>query len=288
MSSPVKTLLSAVKGDKSPHSNIKYRNPHYLETVAKQKFGDDIFVLGATFYELIGFWNLVQRNALSISLPEEVGRTVVDIDSKCHDNTSQGCQEPDEFKLTSTTKAKATKTSSTSYQLKLTAGTENQIGGNLHFKVGGPAFFNCASGGLTAGGSRKVTGIQEETLGRSSNYTQSLSQTYTIEEGLKVPTSTKVRALIKTWAVTYEADTVVKLAIDAKATIPVRYRSKISRKYFGGIIVKEAKITAKELFKGEDNYNIVDDILTFTRNGKLSYLSEEVEIRKEETRSPSY
>ncbi len=31
-------------------------------------------------------------------------------------------------------------------------------------------------------------------------------------------------------------------------------------------------VTAQELFEGEDGFEVVDNILTFTRNGKLSYL----------------
>ena len=260
----------------------KYRNPLYLETAAKRKFGEDIFVLGATFNELQKFWDLVQQSALSIGPPYEVGRTVVDIDSKCHNNTSKSCTEPDDFKITSTTETEQQKTTSTSYQLQLSKEKRSQVGGNLHFKIGGPAFFNVASGGLTAGASKEFVNKESSTFSKGVTHSQKLSESYKIVEELKVPALTKVRAVITTWAVTYEADTEVKLAIDAKAIIPIRYRSKNSQKYLAGLVISEDTITAAELFEGEDNYDTTDDILTFTRKGKLSYLSEEVEITKEE------
>jgi len=270
------------KEKKSPYALVKYRNPDYLVAIAKRKFGKEIFVLGATFLDLINFWDLVQQSALSIGSPHEVGRAVIDIDSKCHNNTSRSWKEPDSFQITSAKEHQQNKTSSTSYQLQLTKQTESQIGGNLHFKIGGPAFFNQASSGLTAGGSKTITDTHSEAFSSSNTHSQSLSQTYEIVEDLRVPPMTAIRAFIKTWAVTYEADTKVKLSVDAKATIPVHYRGKWSRQLLGGVRVKRGVITAEELFKGEDDYEITDNILTFTRSGKLSYLSEEVEITKEE------
>ena len=268
---------------KSPYTRVKYRDPEYLIATTKQRFGDDIFVLGATFEDLIQFWNHVEQHAISIGHPYEVGRTVVDIDSKCHINTSSDSNdEPDAFKITSSTSQKQTKTSSTSYQLQLTRQSENQIGANLHFKIGGPAFFNQASGGLTAGGTHKTITSTTNTHSGGKATSQSLSQSYEIVEDLKVAPMKKVRAVIKTWAVTYQADTEVKLTVDAKAAMPVHYRSKFSRKWLGGILTKEGIITAEDLFKGEDGFMIENDILTFTRKGKLSYLSEEVEITKEQ------
>ena len=57
----------------------------------------------------------------------------------------------DELKITSSKTSTEQKTSSTSYELQLVKGRTTQVGGNMCFKVGGPSFFNQASGGITAG-----------------------------------------------------------------------------------------------------------------------------------------
>ena len=269
-------LLEMFKKKETYQSKVEYRNPDYLVATTKKKYGDNIFVLGATFKELIGFWDSVEKNVISIGHPYEKGRTVVDIDSKCHINNSEVM---DEIQITSSKTSKEQKTSSTSYELQLMKGRTTQVGGNMRFKVGGPSFFNQASGGITAGVT--ITDTKTETHSKSNTHSQSLAQTYGIIEDLKVPAKTKIKAMIKTWGVTYKADTVAKLSVDAKATIYVYYRPWYSRRFLGGLIKKKGKITAEELFEGEDNYEVIDDILTFTRKGELSYLSEEVEVIKE-------
>ena len=262
-------------------SKVEYRNPDYLVATAKKKYGENIFVLGATFEELIGFWDSVEKNLVSIGHPYEKGRTVVDIDSKCHINTSENSEVMDELQITSSKTLTEQKTSSSSYELQLVKGRTTQVGGNMRFKVGGPSFFNQASGGITAGVT--ITDTKTETHSKTNSHSQSLAQTYGIIEDLKVPAKTKIKAMIKTWGVTYKADTVAKLSVDAKATIYMYYRPWYSRRFLGGLIKKRGKVTAEELFEDEDNYEVIDDILTFTRKGELSYLSEEVEVIKEES-----
>lgn len=88
---------------------------------------------------------------------------------------------------------------------------------------------------------------------------------------------------MKTFAVTHKADAVILFRVDANATIPVRYRSKFSRRYLGGVLEKMGKITVNQLFESEDNSEVKDGVLTFEREGTISYLSEEVEVTKEET-----
>ena len=261
---------------------LTYRAPKYLVAAAKKKYGSDIFVAGATPRELRIFWIEIEKNAVEIGNPYEVGRTVVDIDAKSHINTGDRVEAMDSFKITSGASSQQVKTSSTSYQLQLAVQKETQVGANLNFRVGGPAFFNLASGGLTAGSSYKYSTVETETKTETHSHTQSLSQTYQIVEALEVPARTKVRALVKTFAVTYRADTEVLFSVDAKATLPVRYRTKFSRRYLGGFIEKTGKIKAEELFRGEDEFEVRDEILTFKRKGSISYLSEEVEVTKEE------
>ena len=142
---------------------LTYRAPKYLVAAAEKKYGSDIFVAGATPRELRIFWIEIQKNAVEIGNPYEVGRTVVDIDAKSHINTGDRVEAMDSFKITSGASSQQVKTSSTSYQLQLAVQKDTQVGANLNFRVGGPAFFNLASGGLTAGSSYKYSTVEADT-----------------------------------------------------------------------------------------------------------------------------
>ena len=85
--------------------------------------------------------------------------------------------------------------------------------------------------------------------------------------------------MITTWAVTYEADTTLQFTVDADITLPVRYRTHLSR-VFGGYFVSTAYIPAREIFKDEQGFDLDSSNVTFTREGKVSYISEQVEIKK--------
>ena len=266
---------------KSYNDRVKeYRAPEYLKVAAKAMYGKHIVVVGATHKELLNFWSIIERNAATIGIPYEVGRAVVDIDAKSHINTGTRFEEPDEFQIISSHKKGQSKTSNTSYRLQLTKQRENQVGANLNFDVGGPAFFNIGVLGLKVGGTHTRTVGEAETTTRDNSTTQSLSQTYQIMDSLKVPSKTKVRAVIRTWAVTYQADTVVQFSVDAEAALEFLYKKRFC---CYPCILKTGYLTAKFLFADEEDYEIKDDILTFKRKGKISYLGEEVEITKEET-----
>lgn len=199
------------KEKKSYNDRVKeYRAPEYLKAAAKAMYGKRVVVVGATHKELLNFWSIIERNAATVGLPHEVGRAVVDIDAKSHINTGARFEEPDEFQIISSYSKDQTKTSSNSYRLQLTNQRETQIGANLNFDIGGPAFFNIGVLGLKVGGTHTRTIGEEETTTQGESATQSLSQSYKILEALKVPSRTKVRAVIRTWAVTYQADTVVQ------------------------------------------------------------------------------
>lgn len=261
---------------------LKFTVPEYLKEAAKEKYGKGIYVVGATRDELQGFWSKFEKNAVKTDMPIEVGRTVVDIDAKSHINTGSEKSEDayDSFKIISKAGSNQTKASSSSYQLQLSTTSETQIGANVNLKVKGPSFFNLASGGLTA--SHKESKTKTETWKDTEEESQSLSQSYEIVEHLQVPPRTKVRALVKTYAVTHKARTVVLFRVDANAAIPVRYRSWFSRHFMGGLAKKLGEITVTEIFRNESNVQVKDGILTFEREGSMSYLSEEVEVTKEE------
>lgn len=270
-----------------------YKKPGYIEVTAKRKYGQNIFVIGATQDNITQFLKKVKQNALSAEPPKEVGRAVVDIDCKSHANHADGRdtgetdEKPadwfDQFEITS--KKGSNESTSKSYQLQLTSSKQTSVNANLNFKVGTAGFFNMAGGvpinpevGAGGGFSRTTTDTKQTTEGEKKE--EALSQEYQVVDRLKVPPKTKVRAKITTYAITYESKTRTKLIVDAQAFIPIRFRTRFSQ-MLGGICTSVGRLTAEEIFVNEDNFKSEDGFVTFERDGKISYLGEEVEIIKE-------
>ena len=268
-----------------------YNKPQYIENAAKRKYGRGIFVIGATQDNIAQFFNKIKQNALSAKPPEEVGRAVVDIDCKSHINQADGRDasgedKPDDwFDVFEITSKKGTSESrSKSYQLQLTSSKQTSVNAGLNFKVGGSGFFNMAgvpiSPEVGAGGgfSRTTTDTKQTT--ESDTKKEALSQEYQVVDRLKVPPRTKVAAKITTYAVTYESKIRTKLTIDAQAFIPICFRTRFSQ-MLGGICTSVGMLTAEDIFVNEENFKSEDGYVTFERDGKISYLGEEVEITKE-------
>lgn len=272
-----------------------FKNPGYLKVAATNKYGEKMFVLGATEEDMQDFWDKVDFTAEDTQLPVEKGKTIVDIDCKTHANLAkpgssneQSADWYDDFEITSKKGKDNSRTKG--YQLQLTKSREFQVGGNVKLGANAAGFFTMGAGGpsitpeigLQAG--YKASKTTAET--KSDSQTESLSQEYQVIDKLKVPPRTQVKANITTWAVTYEAQTTTKVTVDANATLKIKYRSPLVR-LLGGLFNQTGYLTARELFLGEDNYHIDEDnILTFTRPGKVFYLGEEVEVKKEKTAVP--
>lgn len=261
-----------------------YKKPQYIEVAAIKKFGKDIHVLGTTQDELDQFMKKMDHQALSASLPKEIGRIVVNIDCKSHANYANKCADGsrekaddwyDEFEITS--KGGTSESKSSSYQLQLTKSKETQIGANLNFSIGSSSFFNLSGDG---GVSATQTKTETEQTTKSETKEGALSQEFQIVDRLKVPPRTKVQAKIITWAVTYEAKTRTKLSIQADAYVPVRYHSRMSQK-FGGLWTKVGRLTAEDLFANEEKFESKNGVVTFEHDGKMSYVGGEIEIIKE-------
>lgn len=131
--------------------------------------------------------------------------------------------------------------------------------------------------GLT--GSYSITHGTTETTG--SVREEKLSQGYQFVDTIKIPPKTKVKATITTWAVTYVSESLTELIVDANLELNVRYCTNHSCTRYGGIFVQKVRVTAKELFCNEMDYECIDHIVTFKRKGSISYLGKEVEIIKE-------
>ena len=258
-----------------------YQRPLYLVRAAKAKYGRDIFVLGATQSELAGFWeDAVNYRAIKISEePTPKARTIIDIDTKSHLNDREEDEEVDapdrndQFEITS--KKGNTQSNTKTYQLKFDESYKFEIGGSLNLK---PQFFNMAGGGIGISGSFTKEKSQGLTSGSEQNET--LSQEYQLVEQLVVPPKTKVKATIKSYAVTYEGKSVTEVSAPKWARIPVHYRTMSSRQ-FGGILITTGYITARELFRGRPNFREEEEMVYFVEETTVSYLGEDVEIVKE-------
>ena len=271
-----------------------YKSPAYLQLAALRKCNQEgIFILGAPDKDLEKFKSSMKYHALKVTVPKEKGRAVVAIDTRCHSNTTDpretssrhdraGGSTPDDwfdhFEITSRKDKEEGHTKIFEVQL----GTTTTKGANFDFKVSGAGFFNAVAPSAGIGGSYSRTDSKTETFRDETS--ESLTKGYEINDVLKVPPKTKVKARVTTWAVTYESETLTEITIDAKAFVKVRYRTKFSRRFTGGVLIKSVKITAKELFRNELGYKCEDDLVTFQRRGVISHIGEEVEILKE--RSP--
>ena len=270
----------------------EYRCTDEIERLVKRKHGDDIFVLGSTLKEIRNFWRHVGYKAGgTIGEPREVSKTVVDIDCKSHgnyaeqegaDDNSHDKDKPmdwyDEFCITS--KKSKDNTRSKSYNLQTSTSRGFKIGGNIGLKADS-SFFNIAGGGVAPelGINASYTTEKGKVVTAASSKEEKLSQAYEVLDKLHVPPKKRVEAMITTLAVTYEADTTLLYTVDADTTLPVRYRTYLSR-VFGGYFVSIAYIPAREIFEDETGFEIDNGNVKFTRDGKVSYISEQVEIKK--------
>ena len=257
-----------------------------IKALAKEKYGNDILVLGYTLEEIRTFWAHVGYKAEgTIEEPREVSKTIIDIDCKTHANyAEEGSTRPeasdwyDEFEITSMKSEDESKSKTFSIQSSKKHGFNIGGSGGLSAE---PGFFNIAGGGIkpqlgiNAGYSCENGTIKTEGSGEETK----LSQGYQILDKLKVAPEKKIEAKITTWAVSHEADTNLRFTVDAETTLIVRYRTPLSR-LLGGFLISTGHLTARDIFRGEEDFKEIDSTVTFKRKGCVSYLSEEVEIRK--------
>ena len=269
----------------------EYRASKLVKDLVKGKHGDDIFVMGSTLEEIRSFWKHVGYQAEGpLEPPKEVTRTVVDIDCKCHGNYAgtDGVQEGagakpedwyDEFKITS--KKSKDDSMHKGYTLQTSEKEGFQIGGHGGLSASS-SFFNVAGGGITpelginASFTSETSRVKTEERSRDTK----LSQAYEILDCLKVPPRKEVKAKITTYAVTYEAKTTLRYTVDADISLPVRYRNHLSR-LLGGFYVSTTYLSAREIFRDETDFAFQGTNVTFTREGTVSYIGEQVDIQKE-------
>ncbi len=225
----------------------------------------------------------------TIEEPQVVAKSKVDASSKCHQNFSHaGHATQDDAIEISSKEMEAEKTGGKAEHTKCVTLQASNVHG---FHIGGstgisadPGFFNLAEGA----GIEAEDGINSGHGFHQVRNNSSLSQGYVTNEVLKIPPGRKVKAEIITWAVTYEAETITKFTVDARATLPVQYRSLLSR-LMGGCYISTGYLTAIDIFADEDNFKLdpMHNTVTFTRVSKISYLGEEVDIKKYDLKLPT-
>ena len=255
-------------------------NPFWINKIITSnpaRFGPRRFV-GVRKVDLEEFLGkLVLTLKEPVEEPTEVGRNVIDIDSKEFRNNGS---ETDKFSLkTQTTdEVQAKKT----YQLKV--GKNITIGGEAGLEVGAK-FFNVGGVGISAKGSASRTKTKEEI--NAVEGTRSLSQVYGIDGKMDVPKNKFVKVRITTYAVSYSAKA------ELIAEMPRAYLEVLApRTDWKGLWgqacwCRKINITAEDLLKvyTETHEQIVFDrdtgIARVDFTSELLYLGEVTKIDKE-------
>lgn len=275
---------------KATKDSTVYVKPKYILNAVKAKCGPVVFVIGPTAEDLDAFEEKMRfRNLYTSPEVEEVGRALVDVNYKSHENTDTrryAAQERmegeaevdpkpqdwyDEFKIESSKSGNTKK----SFKISHGSSSTNSFGfgasGNLS-----SGYFNLgASIGANANFSRSKTKTEHEERAEEEN----LSQGFVLTDVLKVPPRTRVRAEIKTHAVTFRLRTTTEYSIEADAVLAVLYRARWQR-MLGGTSSSTCVLWAAEMFCNETNFRIEDGIVKFQRDGAITYIGEEVEIKK--------
>ena len=292
-------------------SNFSYalhKKPKYVVDAVMKKYGRNgkIFILGASQDHITKFWKhvgyAVHPDSPGISPPVEKGRTVVNIESKCHINDAEKDMENDAehegktrkpsdwydaFQITS--KKSKGESKSKAYSLQVGKTTEKQFGAGASLKISTPGFFNVAAGGIApelgvnANYSRIKT--KSEMIEEKKEEKEKLTQAYEVVDTLKVPPQTKTKVTITTWAVTHESDVKVRVTVDSKAGLPIKYRTRLSQ-VLGGLSTSAGYLMARDIFENEEDFNDDGVNITFSSMSTISYVGEDVEIIKEEMPLP--
>ena len=266
--------------------------PNYIQKALKRKYGQNIRVLGALGDDIHRFWKQVSYHALTSTVPTEVGRAIVSIDTKCHANVPDGKQEEkggeklDEFEILNEVNSK--EPCAKVYQLNIGIG-------KLGILVEGTEFFNMANKGDENASLQATSTMQVPQT--STMEKEAVSQGYKIIDCVKVAPNTKVKAKINTWAVTYEAKVCTLVSVDANASIPVHFETSFASMLhdfscklcqvvclsYGVLTWTVGTITAEDIFVDEEDFRSDNGTVAFKRDGKISYIGEEVEIFKQKT-----
>ena len=165
-------------------------------------------------------------------------------------------------------RSRSNQASRKTYQLQLGNWSQGEIGGMINMKLSEANYYNSSAAPIV---------FETGTLTESED-DEPLDKDYHVMERLKVPPRMKVTAKILTKAVTYELKMVTELCVSASATLPLRFKGRLEKKLGSFCTATVRYLNAKDLFCNESGYRVVDGMVTFTREGTVSYIGEEVEI----------
>ena len=260
---------------------MQYRKPNYICEAARRKYGRRIQILGITKEEENRLWKEISVRAVSTGKLQEKSATVVDVktmtlvNKSSTDNTCESMEKEgvvsgyNEVEIGS--QSKNNQASQKTLQIQLGNWSHGEIGDMVNMKLSEANYYNSTATPIIF-----KTGVLDKE--HKEEEKPVLDKDYHMMERLKIPPKTKFTAKILTKAVTYEVKMVTELRINANTALPLRFKGRFEKQFGSFCTATIRPLSAKDLFRNEAGFKMVDDVITFTREGTVTYVSEEVEI----------
>lgn len=240
--------------------------------------------MGITEAEELRLWEKISLHAISTEKPKRKCASIVDVKTMSFVNKSTAevnsegkekesgdecCNEVEiGSKLGSNELSK--QNTCQSYQIHLGDWSQGELGKLIKTKLGEADFYNSAFPSMTfETGNLKKDEYTDIPLDAND---------YHIMQRLRIPPKTKVTATILTKMVTYEVRVITEVSVNANTYLGIRFKGRIEKK-LGSLCTATIRcLTAEDLFRYEAGFRMIDGVITFTREGTISYSVEEVEI----------
>ena len=266
---------------------MQYRKPNYICEAARRKYGRRIQILGITKEEENRLWKEINVRAVSTGKLQRKNATVVDVKTMSLVNKTSSENNWESMEKESATcayneveigsQSQNNQASQKTLQIQLGNWSNGEIGDLVDMKLSEASYYNSSAAPITF-----ETGVLDKSKDRKDDADLekkcALDKDYHVMEKLKVPPKTKLTAKILTKAVTYEVRMVTELRIDANTTLPLRFKGRFEKQLGSFCTATIRPLSAKDLFCNEAGFKVIDDVITFTREGTVTYVSEEVEI----------
>ena len=241
--------------------------------------------MGITAEEQIRFWKKIDVRAINTGKPKPTNTTIVDVktislvnrketEMNCSGEGKEkegACDAYNEVEISS--KGGSNQPSQETYRLSLGDMIPGEIGELINVKLSESNFYNSPSAPITfKTGGDLIKNAAKEKDGILDKCD------YQVTECIQVPPKTKVTATILKKCVTYELQIVAEFRLNADAHLPIRFKGRVEKKLGSFCTATVRSVTAKDMFCNEAWFKEVDGVVTFRREGTLSYTGEEVEI----------
>ena len=259
--------------------HMQYRKPHYICEAARRKYGRQIQIMGITHEEENRLWKEINVRAVSTGKLQQRSASVVDVKSMSLVNnslTEKNCESMEkesaynEVEIGS--QSRSNQVSQKTLQIQLGDWSHGEIGDMINMKLSEANYYNSVAPPVTF-----KTGVLGECR-KDEDGPLVLDKDYHVMERLKIPPRTKLTVKILTKAVTYEMRMVTELRLNANTALPLRFKGRFEKQLGSFCTATIRPLCAKDLFCNEAGFKMVDGMVTFTREGTVTYVSEEVEI----------